>query len=180
MIKLKGYSASEELFRDLKMIGDLVYYEGSLLSLFSNEKGELYLYDWSDSDDKYNRWLVFRVTLPQLLHYLNGNLSHYELITTEHTDSIYSVDLDNELNYHNILRLTVDEIPAEYLPKKHVMHDDNESPDIERIKQFVKEMQDKAYEARENKWKNKFPNLLVKPVLALQTKITGREELMAA
>jgi hypothetical protein len=155
MIELKGYKC-EFPFQGLFKVGDLVNYQGPLLSLFSNKKGELYLYDWSDSDNKYNRWLIFRISLEQLIQYLNKNLSHYQIIKTYYTDCIYSVDLDNDLNYNNIVRLNVDEIPEEYLPDKDVLHDDEECPHLEIIKSYINELELKTDEIRKKKWQDKF------------------------
>ncbi len=67
MKELTGNHLTEFPFQNIFKVGDLVNYHGPLLSLFSNDKGELYLFDWSDSDDNYNRWLVFRITLTQLI-----------------------------------------------------------------------------------------------------------------
>ncbi len=180
MKELPGTLLEINPFKTFFKVGDLVNYEGPLLSLFSNERGDLYLYDWSDKDTRYNRWLIFRITLDQLNHYLNGNLSHYQLITTCYTDNIYSVDIDGQLNYHNIRQLNVDEIPPEYLPKSNVLHDDEESPHLDKIKVFIQKLELKKGEILAKKWQDKFniPIAQYKQMMQGRRKIVNREQLL--
>lgn len=139
-------------FANLFKIGDLVHYQGPLLSLFSNTKGELYLFDWSDTNEKYNRWLVFRITLSQLIQYLNKNLSHYQLISTFFTDFIVSVDIDDDFTFHNVTLLNVKDIPDDYLPEKDVFHEDYESPHLEKIKAYINHLELEADKTRKKQW----------------------------
>ena len=180
MTELKGASFEKFPFSDLFKVGDLVNYHGPLLSLFSNEKGELYLYGWSDSDDKYNRWLVFRITLNQLLQYLNKNLSHYQLMTTYYTDCIYSIDIDDDLNYHNVKSLNVAEIPKAYLPDKDVLHDEGESPHLEKIRSYISQLESQANEVRKKQWQHKFniPQSSYDQIMLGSRKIVNREQLL--
>lgn len=180
MKELSGTPLKEFPFKNLFKVGDLVNYQGPLLSLFSNEKGELYLFDWSDNDAQYNRWLVFRVRLNQLLQYLNKNISHHQLISTCLSDCIYSVDMDNELNYNNVIRLNADEIPEEYLPDKDVLHDDNECPHLDKIKLFINELELKAEKIRQKQWKDKFniSSSFYKKMMPSCKKIINREQLI--
>jgi hypothetical protein len=61
--KFKNSSFSNSLVR----IGDLVNFEGPLLTLFEDVKnGHLYLFDWVDRFDAVNRWLIYQV-YPKLL-----------------------------------------------------------------------------------------------------------------
>ena len=73
MENLQGKSANNGLNKaDLTKIGDLLYFEGSLTTLFKNQKnGHLYLFDWADSDNTYNRWLVYEVQPMDILSYLS-------------------------------------------------------------------------------------------------------------
>ena len=178
MKELSGTPVEKFPFPNLFKVGDLVNYQGPLLSLFSNEKGELYLYDWSDSDDKYNRWLVFRITLYQLIRYLNKNLSHYQLVRTYYSDCIFSVDIDDDLNYHNIKSLNVADIPEEYLPDKDILHNDEESPHLDKIKSYINQLELKATEACKEQWQDKFNiSLSYDQVMSSSRKIVNREQL---
>ena len=81
---------------------DLVYLDGPFLSHYVSGKGDDYLFYWVDRDDKDNRWLVLRVSLSSLQKYIGKELTLLELIENPNDGYLYSVDVDNDLNYHNI------------------------------------------------------------------------------
>jgi len=180
MKELPGISLTEFPFKNIFKIGDLVYFDGPLLSVFSNDKGEIYLFDWSDNDDKYNRWLVFRISLTQLIQYLNKNISHYQLITTYFTDFIVSVDIDNDLNYYNVLLLNVADIPNDYLPDRDVTHIDEESPHLDKINAYVNQLELKAAADKQRQWQKKFKiSMTYEELLMNSNKISKREQILA-
>lgn len=111
---LKGISIEHLGLDNLKKVSDLVYYDGPLLSHYSNDSDN-YLFYWVDTDDTYNRWLVFRVSIEQINGYLNNELILLDVIKNSLDDFVYSVDIDNDLNYHNIKILSYDELPTLYL-----------------------------------------------------------------
>jgi hypothetical protein len=180
MKKLTGNHLTEFPFQNLFKVGDLVNYKGPLLSLFSNEKGELFLFHWCDSDVNYNRWLVFKITLIQLFQYLNRKISHYQLITTYFTDYIISVDISNKLDYHNILLLNLFEMPEEYLPEKDVLHDDEESPHVGKIRDFINQLEVRVVDDRRKRWQQKFKTgLPFEQVVVNSRRISNREQILA-
>ena len=130
MKELKGRKMYELPKDGLFKVGDLVNYEGPLMSLFSNNKGDLYIYDWSDCDDDSHRWLVYQVTLNQLRNYLNGHLTHYQLIMSNSV--VFVVDLDSDAKPHNITLLATIDIPLDYLPDKDVLHEDEDCPHLNK------------------------------------------------
>ena len=131
MLELKGTKIDK--LTPLHKVGDLVYFQGPLLSLYSDNNNALYLYDWAESDDEFNRWLVIKITLETLSKYIHKNLSHYDLIRK--SNEIYSVDIDNNIMPHNIIQLS--KIPTEYLPDKSVYHDNDECPNIKIIEEHI-------------------------------------------
>lgn len=104
MEKIKGIKLLEFPLRNLRKITDLIYFDGPLLSHFKDENNDSYFFYWCDVDENYNRWLVFRVG--NVDNYLTGKISLRELIQTA-TD-IYSVDIDNDLQYYNVFRIPQD------------------------------------------------------------------------
>ena len=72
---------------------------------------------WVDRDDKDNRWLVLRVSLSSLQKYIGKELTLLELIENPNDGYLYSVDVDNDLNYHNIKLVQPSAIPENYLPE---------------------------------------------------------------
>ena len=118
MEEIKGYKLDKFPQENLTKMRDLVYFDGPLLSYFKSRSGDNYLYYWCDVDENYNRWLIFRVSDQSLNRYLNGELSLLDLMKNPSDGFFYSVDIDNDLEYHNILRVLPKDLPASYLPEQ--------------------------------------------------------------
>jgi hypothetical protein len=103
----------------LEKMGDFLYHEGPLLSLFKDKTNlnSYYFYKWTDSDDKYNRWLVFHVHAEQLRAFLFQEVSLKSLIFKN--TFAFLIDIDNDLNQKQCLIASVDNIPKSYLPTEH-------------------------------------------------------------
>lgn len=101
----------------LRKISDLLYYDGPLLSHFISDNNDNYLFYWVDVDDNYNRWLVLRVTFQDLEAYYLKKKTLQQLITNPADNYLFSVDIDNEIKYHNIQLLTVQDLPKSYIPE---------------------------------------------------------------
>ena len=82
---------------NLEKLGDLLYHEGPLLSLFQdrNKPENYYFYKWTDCDQVCNRWLVFPVSLENLRAFLHQELSLKNLVFKN--SYIFLIDLNNEL-----------------------------------------------------------------------------------
>lgn len=98
-------------------VSDLIYDDGPLLSDYVNDRGEHYLFYWVDSDIKYNRWLVFRIDVTTIQDYLNKQISFYNVINSANDGFAISVDIDNDLIYHNSKLMLLNDIPSDYLPE---------------------------------------------------------------
>lgn len=98
-------------------VSDLIYGDGPLLSDYVNDRGEHYLFYWVDSDIKYNRWLVFRIDVTTIQDYLNKQISFYNVINSANDGFVISVDIDNDLIYHNSKLMLLNDIPSDYLPE---------------------------------------------------------------
>ena len=115
MKQLEGFDIQFD-FGKFKKIADLVYFDGPFLSHYVSEKGDDYLFYWVDHDNKYNRWLVLRVSLSSLQKYMAKEKSLRELIVSPNDGFLYAVDVDDNLNYHNIKLVQPSDLPDEYLP----------------------------------------------------------------
>ena len=105
-------------FSNFKKIEDLIFFEGPLLSHYVSEKGDDYLFYWVDRDEKDNRWLVLRVSMANLQKYIGKELSLRELIENPNDGFLYSVDIDNDLQYHSVKLVQPSTLPEEYLPEE--------------------------------------------------------------
>jgi len=116
---IKGSYLEKLPLEPLRIIADLVYYDGPLLTLLSSQSGENdYFYYWCDIDDRYNRWLVFRVTETQIKSYLQGQRSLREVIRHPMDNYYFVGDMDNQLNWQQVWLVMLSDLPSSYLPKE--------------------------------------------------------------
>lgn len=116
MKQIEGFDINFD-FGDFKKMADLVYFDGPFLSHYVSGKGDDYLFYWVDRDETYNRWLVLRVNLANLQKYIGKELTLRELIENPNDGFLYSVDVDNNLHYHNVKLIQPSALPEEYLPE---------------------------------------------------------------
>jgi hypothetical protein len=138
MENLKGNLAHKRLVKaHFAKIGDLLYFDGSLMTLFRNTKdnNSLYLFDWAESDETHNRWLVYGLKPIDVLSYINNELSHLNLI--KRSKDLCAVDIDKDFNFHNCVTLEFTSIPLSYLPKENFFFDKENCPDLKKIQVFL-------------------------------------------
>ena len=117
-------------------IGDIENFEGPLLTLFENTNKRLFLFDWIDNDDTFNRWLVYTPKAENILKYINKQLSHYELIMSVSNDFII-VEIDKNLQIHSAKKVSKNNLPSTYLPDKDAVFDSTDCPHFEKTKVFL-------------------------------------------
>lgn len=117
MKTINGYSIDYD-FSGFRKIADLVYFDGPLLSHYVSSNGDDYLFYWVDKSDCDNRWLVLRVSLPNLQKYIGKNKSLRDLITNPNDGYLYVVDVDNSVRYHDVKLVQPSALPVDYLPEK--------------------------------------------------------------
>lgn len=123
---------------NLVRIGDLVNFEGPMLTLFFDREREvLFLYDWVDSDHQYNRWLIFQGEPRKILEFVNQRISHYELFATPVEPYYYSVDIDGNLNFTNYRKIMANQVPQAYYPDRQVFFDPSDCPNLGKIREFL-------------------------------------------
>lgn len=107
------------LKNSLKRVGDLINSEGPLLSLFLEVRNdELYIFDWIDSEDLINRWLIYKVEPKYLNDFLHREISYKELFNKIiNNTNFYITDISatkiNEFDIYKIKSLPLDYIPSE-------------------------------------------------------------------
>ena len=117
MKDVKGLKIKHLDFHPLKM-GDLIYYEGPLLSHFvdNNSPNDHYFYRWVDFDDETHRWLIFKSSDKDIKAFLNKEISLWQMIIQKST--VILLDFDDDLNKKQILVAAVSELPNTYLPSE--------------------------------------------------------------
>ena len=116
MRKIDGYDINYDFSR-FRKIADLIYFEGPLLSHYVSSMVYDYLFYWVDSDDRDNRWLVLRVSLANLQKYIGKEVTLRELIETPNDGYLYTVDVDNDIHYHDVRLVQPSALPEDYLPE---------------------------------------------------------------
>lgn len=115
MKNLGGYNIPFD-FDGFVQMSDLIYYDGPLLSHFVSKTGKDYLFYWVDIDEKFNRWMFFRVTPTVIQSYLDKKLSLREIICGLEEGFVSFVEIDDEANFLNTKIVKISSIPEEYLP----------------------------------------------------------------
>lgn len=118
-------------FGKLIKIADLIYFDGPLLSHYMSEKGDNYLFHWVDSDDKQNRWIVLRTDIITIQQYLEKKINLRSLTLEVNDGFVYSVDIDDDLNYTNIKAVPVEALPEDYIPTEESFYTFKVEDDID-------------------------------------------------
>jgi hypothetical protein len=132
LVKINGFVIKELPF-SLERVGDLMYYEGPLMSILKDNLGNAYLYDWVDSDDDNNRWLLYQITLSQLNDYINNKSSHFSLINNPVNDIVFVVDKNISGVVQNCFVCSPNKLPYDYLPETNIEFEKEDSLELEEI-----------------------------------------------
>ena len=115
----------------LSKVSDLIYFDGPFLSHFISEKGDNYLYYWVDADEEYNRWLLIRTDIFTIQNYLERKISLFDVISNPNDGYLFQVDIDSDINYHNLLLVNPTDLPEDYLPSKDAFYDFEPSDNVD-------------------------------------------------
>lgn len=132
--KINGINLELLPFQNLKLISDLIYFDGPLLSYFQDKQNRKIIYYWCDANETCNRWLVMQVSPQNLSAYQNQKISLHSLILSPVNDIICVVDVDNNLNNKQILKITPDQLPESYTPEEDSFYDDSLSVEYTKEK----------------------------------------------
>lgn len=99
-------------------LGDLIYFEGPLLSLFidKNKPDTYYLYKWADNDETSNRWIITPIDSSVLRSFFKKEVSLKEIILNN--PICYCIDLDGDLTERVIYVCSSTDLPEGYLPSE--------------------------------------------------------------
>jgi hypothetical protein len=120
-------------------LGDLSYFEGPLLSLFEElNSGHLYLFDWVDRDNKFNRWLIYRVSSRLLLQFIDNKISHLELFERRLDNKVYFTDIDSKNKlFSNYDSFAIESLPSNYYPNSDNFFELSDCNHFEKIKSAI-------------------------------------------
>jgi hypothetical protein len=129
MRDIKGISIPKLGFVPQK-VGDLIYHEGPLLSLFvdRNNPENYYLYKWADCDKYINRWLVVQLNAISLRDFFYKEISLRTLLLN--SPVTYVLQLDENLTESAIMVCATNDLPDDYLPKENSYYEEEKYSDF--------------------------------------------------
>ena len=129
MKEIKGISIPTLGFIPQK-IGDLIYFEGPLLSLFldRNNPDTYYLYKWADCNETINRWLVIQLNSVSLRNFFFKEISLRNLLLN--SPLTYVLGIDNTLIEKEIIVCATTDLPEIYLPKENSLFSEEKYTDF--------------------------------------------------
>lgn len=140
MIKIKGIEISKDKLQLTKM-GDLLAYEGPILSHFISSIGDDYFFFWVDNDKDLNRWIVSPVSNDELFNFFEKKISHRELISQNQKGFVYLIEINNQLDFENIYLINSEKLPKSYLPSKDSFFTDNDyEPYAYRLNSYIQQI----------------------------------------
>ena len=101
---------------DFKKLGEFLYYEGSLLSHFVNAKNEDFIMKWVGEKTGFHRWLLFKTNYELLHRFFKGEISDRELVIQNPEEHVYFLDIDQDINWENIIKVKIADLSVDYLP----------------------------------------------------------------
>ncbi len=104
----------------LKKLGDLIYHEGPILSLFIDDHSNMFLNKWVDCDDNTNHWMLSSISSFELSQFYHKTISLRQYYKACNQWAIIEID-----NYLKIRKLyPLEHIPNAYLPKEDSFYSD--------------------------------------------------------
>ncbi|WPU98209.1 hypothetical protein SNE26_19485 [Mucilaginibacter sp. cycad4] len=137
MAQLTQYYSHSNLNNSLIRIGDLVNLDGPVLSLFEDVRnGYLYLFDWVDRIEQYNRWIIFQIRSKDILEFIQKRITYLQLFQNAVRGTYYFTDIaNNNINNYKINHLET--VPDKYYPNKNDYFDKADCPSFDKIVLFL-------------------------------------------
>ncbi|MCD8739367.1 hypothetical protein LT679_02025 [Mucilaginibacter roseus] len=132
MINIEGIEIDKPPFQ-LEWIGDLLFFDWSLIGVYKNSDGSPFIKAWLDNDEILNRYVIFEVKLDLLEKYIFGKLPYSVLISNPVKDLMFCVEFDSIDNIHSCKIIAVNNFPKSYLPENDVCFDEHEASELNRI-----------------------------------------------
>ncbi|HHG3336600.1 hypothetical protein [Vibrio parahaemolyticus] len=116
MEQLNAQDVTIHPLNGLRWKRDLLYFEGPLLSEFTNERNDTYLKYWCDCDNSYNRWMFVKVKEEDRLRLVSGMKSIHEVIKGQQDSFVFLID-EARGNETKTYMCMIDDLPSSYIPE---------------------------------------------------------------
>ena len=127
-------------FKKQEKLFDIEWFEGPMMSLFINDKKELFIYKWVNVNDDSHTWLVFRTSKDLVTAYVRKEISGGEFILNATKKSWYLVDINPTLEFSNIRIISAQELKQTILPISDTFFRIGNCIEPESIKKFIAEV----------------------------------------
>ena len=136
--------------KNRRLIADLIYFDGALLSYYRDNGRSHYLYYWCDADESYNRWLVVQVGDHTLRRFLARQITLRQLLLRAERTDAYLLDVGSDGQPARILRVELADLPDDYLPADETWYDASLSVFYDHLaaRELMSMMQDSLQEAQ--------------------------------
>lgn len=105
--------------KKLTHVRDLVYFDGPLLSVYTNAKNEPFLRYWCDCDEHQNRWMILRVSSEDIQKLTLRQLALDDVIPAAVKDDyVLFEDVGDEISSATVRLVLLDDIPDDYKPRE--------------------------------------------------------------
>jgi hypothetical protein len=131
-------TATKININDLTNVGDLIFFDGPLMSLFMDkQKSRFFIFDWVKTNEQFNQWIAYQVPLSYVADFMEGALSHRDLLRNSLKNEFILIDIDDDLNYFQLQFLRFEELPSSYLPQENTYFSIKDCPDFSTIQKQI-------------------------------------------
>lgn len=145
MEEFKGIKLKEFPFENLEKVGLVLFHEFPAIRIYQTPEHRSILVEWIDcSDEGLDRYIAYESFDMDLIHYLKGKLSHYNLIKL----AVRSMIVAFEGSLSEIMNprlVTFNDLAGDYLPDQDVFLDKGDIVEHEKIAAYVAQLQKHAY-----------------------------------
>ncbi|MFN0214749.1 MAG: YegP family protein [Saprospiraceae bacterium] len=124
--------------QDVTKLFDLEYFDGPLLSLFADAKGDFFLYKWYDLALSSHQWLVFKVKYATIQKYLNKTYSEYEVLNDQTPKTFYLIEFTEKGKPRLVKTIPQQTVSKEYEGLKSVFFNSEMCPNWKAVQHFFK------------------------------------------
>lgn len=130
--------------KQLSLISDLISYEGPVVSLLTDKKGNLFIYKWCglDKANHSHKWLIFAVSFDALQEYISQEISELDFIekaiNNQLIDNTYLIaNINDRLDYSNLVFYNTSNLPNIYKSQKNIYFDADYCDNIEEVEKLL-------------------------------------------
>jgi hypothetical protein len=134
MKPIKGTITIELPYEQLEFVGILMFDVYPSTIVYKNKNNDVVIKEWVDcsDDNKINRYFYYSVGNTELKRFIDGKLSHLEMINSSIEDVVYFQD-EGYRSDTDVYVVSVNSIPFNYLPKSDFIFNRAEGVDTELI-----------------------------------------------